>query len=413
MLAVSGRRGRSILASHLLPPFVHSQILTYVNVRTKWKKDTFYDTLEVVNESKELKTIITLKNVIVRSSERCIPISDVSKMSRIFEIHGRVAAFFRKYPSFFKEFTGPHHDLPWFALTPEAEALDLEERAIFEDRSVELFDRLRRLIMMTKEKRLPLQIIHGMQWYLGLPEDFTKRLRETEDIAGWFRLVEVENGVKELGIDDDGIEYPPPLSVVQKNVLRLLKSGGGSVADISSPHNISFPVYPSKGVRLKRKIADWLEEFQKLPYLSPYDHDHHREWNTNSDLSDKRVVGVLHELLSLMVDHSAERRRLLCLRKHLCLPQKFGRAFERHPLIFYLHMKNKTCNVVLKEGYHGGQTSAIELHPMLPVREKYVQLMRESDVILRRKRSGKVYSVSVRPRFRSKEEESGCKPKES
>jgi len=279
---------------------------------------------------------------------------------------------------------------------------------------VELFDRLRRLIMMTREKRLPLQIVHGMQWYLGLPEDFAKRVRETEEmdeIGGWFRLVEVENGVKELGIVDGGIDYPPPLSFVQKNVLKLLKSGGGSVADISSPYSIPFPLYPSKGMRLKRKIADWLEEFQKLPYLSPYEHHHHREWNTNSDLSDKRVVGVLHELLSLMVDHSAERRRLLCLRKHLWLPQKFGRAFERHPHIFYLHMKNKTCNVVLKEGYHGGQTSAIEPHPMLPVRERYVQLMRESDVILRRKRSGKGY-VSVRPRFRSTEE-SGCKPKET
>ncbi|KAM0029654.1 putative plant organelle RNA recognition domain-containing protein [Helianthus debilis subsp. tardiflorus] len=33
----------------------------------------------------------------------------------------------------------------------------------------------------------------------------------------------------------------------------------------------------------------------------------------DSDLAEKRVVGLLHELLSLFVEHSAERKKILCL----------------------------------------------------------------------------------------------------
>lgn len=147
---------------------------------------------------------------------------------------------------------------------------------------------------------------------------------------------------------------------------------------------IEFPLFPSKGVRLRRKIEDWLKVFQKLPYVSPYDDCSCLD--PNSDIAEKRVAALLHELLSLFVEHSAERKKLLCLKKYMRLPQKVHKAFERHPHMFYLSMKNKTCTAILKEAYC--DDSAIERHPLLRVRNRYINLVKESDVILKSKRLG-------------------------
>ncbi|EOY10305.1 Ubiquitin carboxyl-terminal hydrolase family protein, putative [Theobroma cacao] len=137
-----------------------------------------------------------------------------------------------------------------------------------------------------------------------------------------------------------------------------------------------------KGLRLKRKIEGWLKEFQKLPYVSPYEDFSHLD--RNSDAAERRVEGILHELLSLFVEHSAQRKKLLCLKKYFELPQKVHKAFERHPHMFYLSFKNKTCTAILKEAYCG--KSSMERHPLLGVRKKYIRLVKESGRILKNSR---------------------------
>ena len=50
----------------------------------------------------------------------------------------------------------------------------------------------------------------------------------------------------------------------------------------------------------------------------------------DSDVADKRVMGLLHELLSLFFELSVERKSVLCLTKYLGLSQKVHKAFENH-----------------------------------------------------------------------------------
>jgi hypothetical protein len=217
-----------------------------------------------------------------------------------------------------------------------------------------------------------------MLWHLGIPEDYFKDPDHGIEHDGFRILTSADDGDgKELGLIDDGKGEEMPLSVLQMNAMRKL----GSVAEVP------IPLFPSKGLRLKQKIKDWLEGFQRLPYVSPYEDFSHI--TRGSDVSEKRAVGVLHELLSLFVTCSAERRRLLCLRQHLGLPQKFHLVFERHPHVFYLLLKEKTCFVVLKEAYMAEGDTAIGEHPMLELRKKYVELMEQSREIIRCRRSGK------------------------
>ncbi|KAK7392895.1 hypothetical protein VNO78_21345 [Psophocarpus tetragonolobus] len=363
---------------HFLP-FLHIQTYTYVNVYMKWKKDSYYDSIQHIHDSIHLKPIIALKNCILQDPNSCIPISALSKRGLEFDVPIKVAAFMRQYPSIFKEFTGPKYNLPWFRLTPEATQIHREEISIYQECRDDLRSRLRKMIFMTRENVLPLKIIQGMQWYLGLPNDFLQHPELNLDES--FRFVEMEDGLKGLALDCGQNKI---YSVMEKNAMKRGSYNGGPM------EAMEFPFCPSKGLRMKRKIENWLQEFQKLPYISPY--DDFSNMDPNSDVAEKRLVGVLHELLSLFVEHSAERKKLFCLKKYFGLPQKVHKAFERHPHMFYLSFRNKTCTVILKEAYTN--KSAIEKHPLLRVRKKYIKLMKKSEVILRNRRVNNRFSNS-------------------
>ncbi|KZV35017.1 protein ROOT PRIMORDIUM DEFECTIVE 1-like [Dorcoceras hygrometricum] len=350
----------------------------------KWKKDSHLDSIDSIHKSLQLKPITSMKNFFISSSSAphenyCIPISAVSKKGLGFGLNIRVARFLRSYPSFFEEFTGLLYNLPWIRLTQKAIELNKEEKMIYEDFKDDILGRLRKLIFMSGGRKvIPLKVIKGLHWYLGLPNEFCEDPSNYLKGNECFRIVDIEVGLKGLAVfeaNDDKVDGKF-LSLMQKNAMKKGLYGGGA------DEAISFPLFPSKGVRLKQKINDWLTEFQCLPYVSPY--DDFSFLKPDSDLSEKRVVGLLHELLSLFVEHAAERKAFLCLRKCLCLPQKIHKAFERHPHMFYLSMKNKTCTVILKEAYCDELT--IERHPLAEIRKKYIDLMKESVSILRNRR---------------------------
>uniref|UniRef100_A0A7N0SXR4 PORR domain-containing protein n=1 Tax=Kalanchoe fedtschenkoi TaxID=63787 RepID=A0A7N0SXR4_KALFE len=358
---------RLLNSCHL--PSLYVQRCTYVDEYMKWKRDSYYETIDHIHQSVGLRPVITLKNCIVRGSSGCIPVSEVSKRQLQLEVPmKRVASFLRHYPSIFEEFAGEHNH-PWFRLTPEALKLHKEEVTIYEEFKSDLIMRLKKLIMMSKDRVLPLKIIRGMQWYLGIPDEFLENVEE--NLPASFRVVEMGDKLQWLTVDSEDVV----LSALQKNAIKR-----GLCQE--SLDVIKFPFYPSRGLRLRRKIANWLDEFQNLPYISPY--QDFRNLDPNSDISEKRIVGVLHELLSLFVDHSAQRKTLLCLKKYLGLPQKFHKVFERHPHMFYLSFKNTRCTAILKEPHC--HTSIIPEHPILKVRQKYMSLMKESHKIRKNRR---------------------------
>ncbi|PWA56505.1 Plant organelle RNA recognition domain-containing protein [Artemisia annua] len=375
------RKFRQLVTFFSKPPFLrllneqklnfqHTQKHNYTNVYMKWKKDSYFDTIDSIHNSLKLKPVIALKNCIVASPQGCIPISDVSKKGLRFDIPFKVAKFLRMYPSVFEEFTGPEYNLPWFRLTPEAVKLNDEEQCVYRDFKDDLEERLVKFVLMSVENRLPLKVIKGMLWYLGLPDDYLCNVEG--GLGEYFEVVEMGDGLKGLAVS----KSEKILSVIQKNALRSGVYSGGEM------EAILIPLFPSKGLRLRTKILDWLDGFQKLPYVSPYEKC--PNLYPDSDVAEKRVVGLLHELLSLFVEHSVERKRVLCLRKYLGLPQKVHKAFERHPHVFYLSLRNNTCTAILKEAYC--DETAIEAHPLAEVRKKYINLVKESKVILKNRR---------------------------
>ncbi|KAK6919104.1 Plant organelle RNA recognition domain [Dillenia turbinata] len=117
----------------------------------------------------------------------------------------------------------------------------------------------------------------------------------------------------------------------------------------------------------------WCNQKDLLGRLCKLAHAH--QGKDASYVSDKRIVGVFHELLHLTVQKKTERRYVSNLRKPLSLPQKFTKVFERHPGIFYISKKNDTQTVVLREAYAGQLLT--QKHPLVDLREKFANMMRE------------------------------------
>lgn len=159
-------------------------------------------------------------------------------------------------------------------------------------------------------------------------------------------------------------------------VSELQKGGNGDGNDGKKvrrgQNGLRFVMSFPKGYGAQKKVKAWMDDFQSLPYISPYEDS--SAIDPNSDLMDKRVVGLLHEFLSLTVYKKTKRNYLRTLREELNLPHRFTRIFTRYPGIFYLSLKCKTTTVTLKEGYRQGKV--VNPCPLVRFREKFAYVMR-------------------------------------
>lgn len=138
--------------------------------------------------------------------------------------------------------------------------------------------------------------------------------------------------------------------------------------------SLAFPLHFSRGFELEKKVRKWLDEWQKLPYVSPYESGSNLP--PKSDIAEKWIVGVLHEVLNLLIGKKIEMEKLVLLGQHLGLPAGFRKVIPHHPGIFYLSNKLRTQTVVLREAYR--RDLLIEKHPMMGIRYRYIHLMHKN-----------------------------------
>ncbi|PIA59996.1 hypothetical protein AQUCO_00400703v1 [Aquilegia coerulea] len=338
-----------------------------VKVRLKWCKNRGLD--HIIDKETDLKAACLLKDAIKRSSTGFITSQTVSDWQKHLGLTIPVLRFLRRYPTLYHEF--PHSrypSLPCFKLTDTALLLDSQEQNIHQTHELDTVERLCKVLMMMKSKAIPFQSLHPLKWDLGLPNDLIKTL--IPKYPNLFRVEKAVNGVSCLSLVDWRDDLA--VSVLQKMNEENVESAKGYREFKRGKSVLAFPMSFPKGYGGQKKVKAWMDDFQKLPYISPYDDS--SQIDPNSDLMEKRVVGVLHELLSLTIHKKTKRNYIRCLREELNLPHKFTRIFTRYPGIFYLSLKCKTTTITLKEGYQRGKL--VNPHPLSHIREKYYYVMR-------------------------------------
>ncbi|KAL5707600.1 hypothetical protein ACHQM5_018488 [Ranunculus cassubicifolius] len=318
---------RKIAQEDSIVAFAYQQTSTLVNIKLKWVKDRVLD--EVVARERDLKPVCHLVSIISSASNHCLPIYHLSRHRRQLGLPEelKLATLLRRYPSLFHEYTvnSKGGTVPWFELTDEAIRLRREECRVARENE-----------------------------NLGLPYDYDNSLVPLQSqIFSLVTLHDERIGLKLLVWDDS-----LAISHLEKNAI------GGEP--------LSFPIGFTRGFGLKKKCMLWLDEWQRLPYTSPYANASHLDSRT--DVSEKRIVGVFHELLNLMIHKKTERKNMSNLRKRLGLPQKFTKVFGRHPGIFYISQKCSTHTIILREAYDRHELR--NKHPLVGIREKYARVMK-------------------------------------
>ncbi|GLT88355.1 hypothetical protein SLE2022_063850 [Rubroshorea leprosula] len=335
-------------------------------VRLKWVKNKSLD--HIIDTETDLKAACLLKDAIKRSHTEFLTAKSFAEWQKLLGLTVPVLRFMRRYPTLFEEFPHARYaNLPCFRLTDTARLLDSQEQSIHQSHENDTVERLCRVLMMMRSRTVPIQSLHSLKWDLGLPDNFEKVL--VPKYPDHFRFVKNSNGVASLRLVQWHEEFA--VSALQRsneiremgNEYRQFKRGQTALA---------FPMNFPRGYGAQKKVKAWMEEFQKLPYISPYEDSRHID--PSSELMEKRAVGVLHEFLSLTIHKKTKRNYLRSLREELNIPHKFTRLFTRYPGIFYLSLKCKTTTVTLKEGYKRGKL--VNPHPLARLREKFYHVMR-------------------------------------
>nr|GMD82053.1 protein ROOT PRIMORDIUM DEFECTIVE 1 [Ipomoea batatas] len=308
-----------------------------------------------VERERSLKQVWSIKNLIKSEPSKSLPLNLITQSKDSLEIPTRPIEFLRKYPAIFQEFfPGSVNIHPHIKLTHEALTLDSEEQLLHDSVSYRenIADRLLKLLMIGKTNKIPLSVLDRLKWDLGLPQDYAKMI--VPEFPDYFR---VSNGGDAAMLELVCWSHELAVSEMEKKSLKGESEG--------------FCLKYSNGFEMDKKHKKWIDEWQKLPYLSPYNNSMHL--SSKSDESDKWVVGILHEVLSLCIGKKAEKENVLVLGEYLGLRSRFKRAFLQHPGIFYVSSKIGTHTVVLKEAYKRG--ALLGRCSMMEMRFKYIRLM--------------------------------------
>ncbi|KAK0577398.1 hypothetical protein LWI29_032502 [Acer saccharum] len=332
---------------------------SFSDATTKWVRDRGLD--HAVEREKNLKPLINIKNLIKSEPSKSLPITIIAQQKDSLKIPIRPIDFVRKYPSVFQEFLPGNIGIhPHIKLTPEVLNLDAEEQLVYQSETYKkvVADRLLKLLMISRISEIPLKIIEILKWDLGLPQDYAKTI--VPEFPDCFRIVRKVNGCDFSSVDKLELvcwsnEFA--VSVVEKKAVDREK--------------IVFPMKFSTGFQMDKKMKKSLDDWQKLPYISPYEDSSHLL--SKSDESDKWAVAILHEVLSLFGSKKAERDNVLCLGEYLGIRSRFKRVLLNYPGIFYVSTKIGTYTAVLRDGYKRG--SLIGSDPLMNIRSQYIHLM--------------------------------------
>ncbi|KAJ8618191.1 hypothetical protein MRB53_014377 [Persea americana] len=203
-------------------------------------------------------------------------------------------------------------------------ALVEEEEFIREQQEQVMVEKLAKLLMMSRNRRLNVVRFNELRRNFGLPDDYLVRiLPKYPDI---FQIVN-RGGGKRSTMEIELLSWDPKLAV--------------SAIEVSARENNIDPGFEFCLPSSWRKSRERFLEFnENVPYISPYSE-----------------VGVLQD------------------GREFRLPEKLNALLLGHPGIFYVSNKYQIHTVVLREGYCGSEL--INKDSLVVVKEKFGELMQE------------------------------------
>lgn len=336
---------------------------TSKRVQDRSKKKRVHHLEVVIEKWKILSKVLVIMEALKKEPEQVITLREIEQYRQQINLRKphKVIDFIRKSPRLF-ELYKDQKGVIWCGFTKEAEDLVEEEERLKEEHGPQAAEYVTRFLMMSIDKRLPVDKIAHFRRDLGLPYDF--RSRWIHQFPEHFRVVKVDD-VEYLEL----VSWNPAWAVteLEKAAFPGIEKNPPSPGLLSLPFPLKFPQNYKKVFRYGGKI----EHFQKRSYFSPYADA--RDLIPGSQEFDKRAVAIMHELLSFTIEKRLVTDHLTHFRQEFVMPQKLMRLLLKHFGIFYVSERGKRLSVFLTEAYEGSEL--IEKCPLVLWRDKIQSLI--------------------------------------
>lgn len=223
----------------------------------------------------------------------------------------------------------------WFGFTEFMEELLEEERSIMDSMEIDRVNVVRKLLMMSAKKRIPLSKIYHCRLLFGIPEDFRDRVVKYPD---YFRIVVEDGGKRVLEL----VNWDPLLTVstLERDFM---------VDEDRVKKTFKFPVKHGKDLDLDDDNERKLNLLNTLPLVSPYSDGSSLDlWTLEAE---KYRVGVLHEFLNLTLEKRACIHHIVEFKEEFSLTKHTYQMLLKQPRTFYLAGTEMNWVVFLRDAY--------------------------------------------------------------
>ncbi|KAF4360685.1 hypothetical protein G4B88_010680 [Cannabis sativa] len=290
----------------------------------------------IVERDAFFRFLIKSKEFLSKQPQHVLRLDDAGKLYRElgFPRGRKVARFIQRHPLIFETYR--HNDgKMWIGFTDFMEELLEEERSVMDSMEIDRVDKVRKLLMMSAQKRIPLSKIYHCRLLFGIPEDFRDRVAK---YPNYFRVVVEDGGKRVLEL----VNWDPMLAVsaLEKEFM---------VDEDKVKRAFKFAVKHSKDLDLDEDDTRKLNLLNTLPLVSPYSDGSKLDlWTLEAE---KYRVGVLHEFLSLTLEKRASIHHVVEFKEEFSLTKHTYQMLLKQPRTFYLAGTEMNWVLFLKDSY--------------------------------------------------------------
>ncbi|KAK6918260.1 Plant organelle RNA recognition domain [Dillenia turbinata] len=336
-----------------------------IRAAVKRRKELPFD--NVIQRDKKLKLVFKIRKILVGQPDRTMSLRDLGRFRRELGLtkKRRLIALLKRFPAVFEIVEEGVFSLK-FRLTAEAERLYLEELRIRNEMEDLLVVKLRKLLMMSLEKRILLEKIAHLRTDLGLPLEFRDTI--CQRYPQYFKVVSTEGGrALELTHWEPELAVSAAELAEEENRAREIEERN---LIIDRPPKFNIVKLP-KGLKLSKGEMRRISQFRDMPYISPY--SDFSELKSGTPEKEKHACAVVHEMLSLTVEKRTLVDHLTHFREEFRFSQQLRGMLIRHPDMFYVSLKGDRDSVFLREAYQDSQL--VEKDRLLLIKEKLRSLV--------------------------------------
>ncbi|KAF8406026.1 hypothetical protein HHK36_008106 [Tetracentron sinense] len=329
---------------------------------------------EIVQRDSFFRFLTRSKEFLSKQPEHVLRLDDAGKLFRElgFSRGRKVVRSIERHPLIFQTYRHTDGKM-WFGFTDLMEDLLEEEKLILDSMEKDRVTVVRKLLMMSAKKRIPLSKIYHCRLLFGIPEDFRDRIFNYPD---FFRVLVEDDGRRILEL----VNWDPLLAVsaLERDFV---------VDEDRAMKAFKFPVSHGKSLDLDEDDSRKLNLLNTLPLISPYSDG--SELNLWTLEAEKYRVGVLHEFLSLTLEKRASIHHIVEFKEEFNLTKHTYQMLLKQPRTFYLAGTEMNWAVFLRDAY-GKDGVLIKKDPQVVFNEKLYQYaqMREMESGFRSNKEG-------------------------